>query len=100
MAVPGTPGVVQGPVGVAKVGINWAVEGVKAGTSTKLVWNPETVWVRVCGTNALAANAAPMVIPTMAITVTMNHDLADFRVKNRCAFRMVLLEWSWNFPSI
>jgi hypothetical protein len=62
----------------AKAAVRVADEAVKAGTSTKLLWNPEVCWLIVCGTNALAANAAPMVIPTMAITVPTNHNLADF----------------------
>jgi hypothetical protein len=81
----------------AKAAVKVADVLLKAGTSTKLLWNPEVCWLMLCGTNALAANAAPMVIPTMAITVPTNHNLADFRVKSRCAFRMVLLAWSWSF---
>ena len=62
----------------AKPAVRVADEMSNAGTSTKLLWNPEAYWVMVCGTNALAANAAPMVIPTMAMTVPRNHNLADF----------------------
>src|SRR5579875_4090493 len=76
----------------AKAGVRAALETAKAGTSTNWLWNPEAVWVTVCGTSALAANTAPMVMPTMAMTVPMNHNRADRRVTSRCDFRMAHFE--------